>query len=63
VHPLQDENPSLLHNEMAEDSTIRNLVGLINQRDSFDALEDNSSIVMLSTVLDAVINDSCRYVS
>jgi hypothetical protein len=51
---------------MTEDSirsSLGNLLELMKQRDSLDALEESSSVAVLRTVLDAVINDSCRYVS
>jgi hypothetical protein len=44
-------------------SALSNLVKLMKQRHSLDSLEDSSSVAVLRTVLDVVINDSCRYVS
>ena len=45
-------------------SAVSDLVELMKQRESLEALEgSSSSIAALRTAFDAVINDSCRYVS
>ena len=52
---------------MAESSDVRatvsHLVAVMKQRESLGALVDTDTVVVLSTLLGAVINDSCDYVS
>ena len=52
---------------MAETSDVRatvsQLVAVMKQRESFETLSDTDTVVVLRTLLGAVINDSCDYVS
>ena len=52
---------------MAENSDIRatvsQLVAVMKQRESFETLPETDTVVVLRTLLGAVINDSCDYVS
>ena len=42
---------------------LDNLLEVIQQRKSLEEMESTETVVVLESVLDAVINDSCDYVS
>ena len=44
-------------------SVLDNLLEVMQQRKSLEEMESTETVVVLESVLDAVINDSCDYVS